>query len=343
MFYVYQILYKSSINLSKLSILSIYLRVFGAEPRRSWFPIMTYTLIVFIGAYTIASITSTIFECTPIQANWDTSPDAKEKKSRCISTLPFWYSNAIYNIVTEFLILLSAIVRIWSLSPAPNTDRSVLSATSSVRRSPLTQKDKYSLSFVFALGFFTVTTAILRMTTLEQTKSPDRTADTLVSTIWSTVEASCAILCANLPMLRIVVRECRTRWIRSWLDCERKSRPRDQRNLGGRQIGDSYLRHPSNYHPPCSPTLSSPARSPAFSSSGQCYNPGGEAMADLKGEGQGKTEYVAQSDPVRNATKLMGTLPTTDVSYKSRTSTVAEAISGPIEAPPPAHTIERGV
>ena len=53
------------------------------------------------------------------------------------------------------------------------------------------------------LGGFVFATSILRMTTLDvASKAPDPTYGTLKSTMWTTIEASTAITCACLPMMR---------------------------------------------------------------------------------------------------------------------------------------------
>jgi hypothetical protein len=176
MFYLSQIFYKFTINLTKLSILCLYLRIFS-EP---WFRRTCWACVVVILGYSLASIVASIFQCTPIPHYWDKS---KYPTGTCIDFTTFWYANAIYNIITDFVILVSPPRVVWKL------------------RLPLRQR--LGLMAVFGLGIFVFTTSILRMTTLDHSgKAHDTSEGTLISTIWSMIETSAAVVCACLPMLR---------------------------------------------------------------------------------------------------------------------------------------------
>jgi hypothetical protein len=179
MFYLDQIFYKLTINLTKLSILFLYLRIF-TQP---WFRRTCWSCVIAVSAYALASIAATIFQCTPIPHLWDktTYPTAT-----CINVTAFWYANAIYNVITDIVILASVPGVVWKLK--------------------LPFRQKLGLTAVFGLGIFVCATSILRMTTLGQSsKTLDPTQGTLLSTMWTTIEASTAILCACLPMLRTPV------------------------------------------------------------------------------------------------------------------------------------------
>jgi hypothetical protein len=179
MFYLDQIFYKLTINLTKLSILCLYLRIF-TQP---WFRHTCWSCVIVVSAYALASIVATIFQCIPLPHLWDktTYPIAT-----CINVTAFWYANAIYNVITDIVILASVPGVVWKLK--------------------LPFRQKLGLTVVFGLGLFVCATSILRMTTLDQSsKALDLTQGTLLSTIWTTIEASTAIVCACLPMLRTPV------------------------------------------------------------------------------------------------------------------------------------------
>jgi hypothetical protein len=179
MFYLDQIFYKLTINLTKLSILCLYLRIF-IQP---WFRRTCWSCVIAVSTYALASIIATIFQCTPIPHLWDktTYPTAT-----CINVTAFWYANAIYNVITDIVILASVPGVVWKLK--------------------LPFRQKLGLTVVFGLGIFVCATSILRMTTLGQSsKALDLTQGTLLSTMWTTIEASTAIVCACLPMLRTPV------------------------------------------------------------------------------------------------------------------------------------------
>lgn len=122
--------------------------------------------------------------------------------------------------------LLSVLCRIWTLP--------------SHSHPPILQfRQKINLTIVLGLGVFTVITAILRMTTLNQTAmATDRTGGTLTSTIWSSVEAGLGLAVANLPMVRQLLRWkgwCGGRWFRSSAEKSRsgsRSRSRAQQGQG---------------------------------------------------------------------------------------------------------------
>lgn len=174
MFYLDQIFYKFTINLTKLSVLFLYLRIFSQR----WFRITCYACVGIVGGYAIASVFATIFQCTPVEYVFD-----KKLTGHCINITAFWYANAIYNIVTDVIILASVPGVVWSLS--------------------LSTRQRIGLTLVFGLGIFVFATSILRFTTLDvASKAHDTTFGTLKSTMWTTIEASTAIVCACLPMIR---------------------------------------------------------------------------------------------------------------------------------------------
>ncbi|KAH6608673.1 hypothetical protein Trco_002019 [Trichoderma cornu-damae] len=175
-FYIAQVFYKLTINLTKMSIVLLYLRIFVQK----WFRISCYILLGIVTAYTIASTATSIFQCSPIKGAWDKSVHPK-----CISLTQNWYANAGYSIATDVLILLLPMQPIWT--------------------SKLPVNQKRALMFVFALGGFVTVTSILRATTLNfSTTSPDTTFD-ITSTLWTIIEENVAIICACLPMCRIVL------------------------------------------------------------------------------------------------------------------------------------------
>ncbi|KAL7945957.1 putative PTH11-type G-protein coupled receptor protein [Trichoderma barbatum] len=175
-FYVAQIFYKLTINLTKMSIVLLYLRIFVQK----WFRVSCYILLGIVTAYAVASTATSIFQCNPIRGAWD-----KSMKPTCISLTMNWYANAGYSIATDVLILCLPMQPIWS--------------------SKLPVNQKRALMFVFALGSFVTVTSILRATTLNfSTTSPDTTFD-ITSTLWTIIEENVAIICACLPMCRVVL------------------------------------------------------------------------------------------------------------------------------------------
>lgn len=97
-FVLTQATYKASINLTKSSILLLYLRIFGGL---QWFRYICISQITLIALYCTASLIVTIFQCSPIQRAWN-----KEIDGTCINIAKFWYANGGFSIVTDVVILL---------------------------------------------------------------------------------------------------------------------------------------------------------------------------------------------------------------------------------------------
>ncbi|KAI1321110.1 hypothetical protein F5Y16DRAFT_413844 [Xylariaceae sp. FL0255] len=179
-FYISQITYKTSINLTKASILLLYLRIFSSV---HWMRYTCISLLVCIGAYCVAADLATIFQCEPIVAAFDKTIADGEK--RCINNGIFWLANAGFSIITDVIILLIPMPLVYALQ--------------------VPRMQKTALVLVFALGTFVVTTSILRTTTLEvQATSADPLYD-VSSTMWTLIEMSVAIISACLPQIRPVI------------------------------------------------------------------------------------------------------------------------------------------
>ncbi|OCT44797.1 hypothetical protein CLCR_06344 [Cladophialophora carrionii] len=64
-------------------------------------------------------------------------------------------------------------------------------------------RQKLALTCIFGLGVIVCAASVSRLTTLYfSAYGDDVTAGTLVSTIWTTIEAGLGVTCTNLPMLR---------------------------------------------------------------------------------------------------------------------------------------------
>ncbi|KMU85945.1 integral membrane protein [Coccidioides immitis H538.4] len=187
LFYTLQIFYKCTIGLTKISIVLLYRRIF--QTRKFRFQLICNYVLVLVALYAIASIIVTIFECMPIVKVWDRSTNGT-----CINFTAFWYANAAWNITSDLIILILPMPVVHTLY--------------------LPYRSKFGLTAIFTLGIFRVNapltkasvciTSILRMTTLKvSSEAADQSYGTLISTMWTTIEANAGIICACLPMLRI--------------------------------------------------------------------------------------------------------------------------------------------
>ena len=96
-FWLCQITYKSCINLTKASILLLYLRIFGNV---KWFRWLCIVLTTIVAIYCVASVTITIFQCTPVPRAYDKTLDGT-----CINNGQFWFANSGFSIATDLIIL----------------------------------------------------------------------------------------------------------------------------------------------------------------------------------------------------------------------------------------------
>lgn len=127
--------------------------------------------------YATASVTATIFQCTPIPRAFN-----KAIPGTCMDNQKFWWANAGFSVATDLLILFIPMPLIYQLQ--------------------ISRIQKMALVVVFALGGFVVITSCLRMTTINiAATSPDTTYD-IASTMWTVIEMNVSIVCACLPMVR---------------------------------------------------------------------------------------------------------------------------------------------
>ncbi|KAF2964837.1 hypothetical protein GQX73_g8757 [Xylaria multiplex] len=178
LFYLTQITYKTSINLTKLSVLLLYLRIFNGI---KWFRRTCLVLLAFVASYCIAVVIATVFQCIPITAAFDKTITDKI----CINNGHFWFANVAISIATDVIIIVIPMPLVYSLQ--------------------IPRVQKAALIFVFTLGVFVTITSCLRATTLNlQAKSRDPLYD-IASTMWTTIEMSVAIVSACLPQIRPLI------------------------------------------------------------------------------------------------------------------------------------------
>ncbi|KAI3393085.1 hypothetical protein diail_4756 [Diaporthe ilicicola] len=166
--------YTSSLSLSKVSILLLYLRTLAFDWMRK----------VLLGFLVVVILTSTIniildlTACIPLNAFWDGSVAAT-----------YCHSNQVYialtglQIGTDFLIFLLPLPVVWSI------------------RAPKDQK--IVLSIVFSFGFFICIVSIIRIILLATgIGAADFSYTGVDINYWSLVEVNTAIVCASVMTLK---------------------------------------------------------------------------------------------------------------------------------------------
>lgn len=129
----------------------------------------------------IATTASSIWQCVPIAAAWD----KRIQNPTCISLPKNWYANAGFAISTDLIILCLPMRPIWT--------------------SKLPIHQKRALMLVFALGLFVTASSIMRMSTLNFSLTSQDNTYAIASTLWTMIEENVAIICACLPMCRMVL------------------------------------------------------------------------------------------------------------------------------------------
>ncbi|KAG5925011.1 hypothetical protein E4U61_004914 [Claviceps capensis] len=180
LFYVAHIFANMTINLTKSSILLMYVRVFD----RRRFRICCYVLLGIVVTYMLITVGLLIWQCSPIEGAWN-----KTLRATCVGLTGHSYANAGFSLATDVLILGLPVMPIWE------------------REWPVGQKR--ALLLVFALGAFVTISSIMRATTLDFIPQNRKTINDLTPTLWTLswtiVEENLAIICACLPMCRSVL------------------------------------------------------------------------------------------------------------------------------------------
>ncbi|KAL9043550.1 MAG: hypothetical protein Q9214_003268 [Letrouitia sp. 1 TL-2023] len=172
-----QLLFSTSITLTKLSLLIFYHRIF---------PIRTFTrLSLAIGTlqilWLIALILGVFLQCRPLAYFWNRGLEGK-----CINENSFSYGMSAANVVTDLLVLGLPVPWLWGLQ--------------------LGRGKRVGLVGVFALGGFVCVSAIVRIPLLTALKETDTTWTIVNAGIWINVECDLGIVSACLPVMRPLVK-----------------------------------------------------------------------------------------------------------------------------------------
>lgn len=172
-----EMLYITSLALTKVSILFFYLKVF---PKRS-FRICVYILIGLNICYALGYDLVLVFQCSPINGawlSWDGEYDAK-----CVSINILGWSAAAINIALDLATILLPLPELFQLS--------------------MSWKKKVQILLMFMVGFFvTIVSAIRLRSLIEFGTTQNVTQDYVEVGYWSTIEVPVGIICACMPAIR---------------------------------------------------------------------------------------------------------------------------------------------
>lgn len=108
--YVARIHYGVAICVAKLAILCLYRRVFSGYPRSS-FDVAVIVLGVLLVLYYVATVIAKILECIPPARAWDNSIPG-----HCVDVLMLVNVDGVFNVVTDFIILIMPLRVVWNLN-----------------------------------------------------------------------------------------------------------------------------------------------------------------------------------------------------------------------------------
>lgn len=216
-FYFVQMSYCLSINLAKISILCLYLRIFVEKGFRR----LTKVSITLIVLHIVAFLFTLIFQCLPISAIWTLRP------ATCVNIAVVALIGAVLSIVEDIFIIL---LPIWEL-----------------RKLNLSKKKKIALAFTFAFASFASIASVIRLRFIfTANHAVDISWNNVDIQIWSDIEMCTAIICSCILCIRPLLAKfgpC-TLFQRAW-GLTFKSRP----SIANSDVEKQSVRS-SGYHDP---------------------------------------------------------------------------------------------
>ncbi|KAH8711866.1 hypothetical protein GQ44DRAFT_690083 [Phaeosphaeriaceae sp. PMI808] len=179
-YYFGEIFYVVALGISKISILFFYLRVFPSKGFRQ----VTYTIMAFSWAYTIAFFFATTFQCAPVRQAW-TQWD-KLHSGRCNNIhLQGWVAAAI-NISLDIAVMVLPLKHLANLQ--------------------MSLRKKLMVMAMFSVGIFVIVVSTIRLETLIHFASTQNvTWDYVEAGYWSLIEIDVSIICGCMPALRFLI------------------------------------------------------------------------------------------------------------------------------------------
>ncbi|KAI1101585.1 hypothetical protein F4804DRAFT_315511 [Jackrogersella minutella] len=174
-FFAVQLIYSCLSPLAKISLLSLYYRIFYVSRTLR---VAVWVMVVLLVSWGISVFFTSIFTCNPIRGFWDLSSGAK-----CIDSALFFEAITIPNIILDIATVVLPIREVWKLQMG--TDR------------------KLAFTAIFTVGSIVVIAAIARLITVELYQPAGgslNTTQALVPALLATsFEVNFAILGACLP------------------------------------------------------------------------------------------------------------------------------------------------
>ena len=188
--YVGEVLYILTIALTRISILTFYLRIFTNNK----FQLVTKILIGLNVGNFVASIFPLLFQCSPVSLAW-THWDG-EHSGHCIDFNAAAWANAAINMTLDLATL---------VVPLPSLFALQLSYSWSKRLRVFT---------MFSFGLVvTIISAIRLQTLIKFADSQNPTWDYAPTVIWTVIESKVGMICACLPMAKVFFTRLAPQWL----------------------------------------------------------------------------------------------------------------------------------
>ncbi|KAH9827804.1 putative integral membrane protein [Teratosphaeria destructans] len=181
-FYWVEDAYLIALPLIKVSLLTTYLRVFPSERFRT----ACFVVIGLHGAYIIAFVLVSLFQCRPISLAWEHWH--REIPGHCNNINAQIWAASTTNMVLDIVTLGLPMPVLWNLQ--------------------LNSRSKFWLMVMFGVGFFVTIVSIIRLRVLVVFgDSRNLTWDYTSIGYWSAVELHTSVVCACMPSLRNLLRK----------------------------------------------------------------------------------------------------------------------------------------
>ncbi|KAJ5588538.1 hypothetical protein N7537_011216 [Penicillium hordei] len=176
-FFANEISYTLLVPTIKMSILLLYRRIFSV-PKFQLASLLTGILVL---SWCLSVFITVLLQCRPIALNWN-----KQLSGTCINPKPFFFGNAISNLIIDAVILALPIPMVLQLQ--------------------LRLSQKLSILGIFLLGGFVCVASIMRVVTLNIFENDDISYSIMEAATWTFVEPCVGIICACLPTMRPLLR-----------------------------------------------------------------------------------------------------------------------------------------
>ncbi|POS73388.1 CFEM domain-containing protein [Diaporthe helianthi] len=175
LFYISEIVYVVVLALIKVSIVTMYLRIFWAYRP---FYIACYFVLTFILLSSSIITVLTILSCRPVQFFWDRDIAG----GSCLDITAIAYANSGLAVLHDVTIILLPMFMLWSLQ--------------------MTRKKKFFIGVMFALGGIGLVATIVRLQTLRDFgTTPDPSWEWVPVVYWTSVELAAGIIASCLPAI----------------------------------------------------------------------------------------------------------------------------------------------